>query len=107
MSILFYDHLIVLEGLDRKLKKLVTSNDELQEIWKTVEELIHHRVLGCILDNLPSHHHTEFLEKFHESPADIKILHFLQKKIDKDVEKIIKKEVKLLKKEILADIKKK
>lgn len=107
MSILFYDHLVVLEGLDKKLKKIVSSNDEIQEIWTTIEELIHHRVLGCILDTLPEKHHTEFLERFHRSPHDVKILHYLQEKVDKDVEKIITKEVKLLKKEILADLKKK
>lgn len=107
MSILFYDRLIVLEGLDKKLKKLVSSNDEIQEIWATIEELIHHRVLGCILDNLSEKHHTEFLEKFHKFPHDEKLLKYLQVKIDKDIEKLIKKEVKLLKKEILADLKKK
>ncbi len=107
MSIIFYDRLIILEGLDKKIKKLVSSNEEIQEIWTMVEELIHHRVLGCILDNLPDHHHPEFLEKFHKSPHDEKLLDFLKEKIDRDMEKVIKNEVKLLKKEILADLKKK
>ncbi len=107
MSIIFYDRLIVLEGLDNKIKKLVSSNEEIQELWAMVDELIHHRVLGCILDNLPEHHHSEFLEKFHKSPSDAKLFDFLREKIDKDMEKIIKSEVKLLKSEILAGLKKK
>ncbi len=101
MSMLFFDHLVVINGLDKKIKKLSSSNDEMQELWKYVEELIHHRVLDCCLDNLPEEHHSEFLDKFHKAPHDIGLLDYLNQKIGKDVEKLIKIEIKKLRKELL------
>lgn len=107
MTTLFYDRLIVLEGLDKKLKKLASNNDELQELWMNIEELIHHRVLGCVLEKLPRHHHEEFLGKFHTAPHDEKLLSYLNEKIEDDVEKVIKQEVKKLHKELLQELNKK
>lgn len=101
MSILFYDRLVVLKGLDKKIKKMTASNDEMQELWNYVEELIHHKVLDCCLGNLPTEHHKEFLEKFHKSPHDEGLLAYLNEKIGKDVEKLIKAEIKKLSKELL------
>ena len=101
MSMIFYDHLIVISNLDKKIKKLVSSNDEMQEIWFYVEELIHHRVLECCLGNLPEEHHKEFLEKFHKAPHDTGLLEYLNQKIGKDVEKLIKTEIKKLSKELV------
>lgn len=101
MSILFYDHLIVVNNLDKKIKKLASSNDEMQELWTYVEELIHHRVLECCLGNLPEEHHKEFLEKFHKAPHDTGLLEYLNQKIGKDVEKLIKTEIKKLSKELV------
>ena len=105
MSVLYYDRLIIFEGLDKKLKRLVSSNDELQEMWHIVEELTHHRIMGCVLDKLPHDHHEEFLKKFEKTPHDEKLLEYLQEKIEDDMEKIIKREAKLLAKEILTELK--
>ncbi len=107
MSIIFYDHLTIIEGLDEKIKKLSNSNDEMQELWFYVEELIHHRVLDCCLDNLPREHHPEFLEKFHKTPHDANLLTYLNEKIGKDVEKLIQVEMKKLSKELRSDLAKK
>lgn len=101
MSILFFDHLIVLNNLNKKIKKNTASNDEMQELWLYVEELIHHKVIGCCLENLPSEHHNEFLEMFHKKPYDKEIINYLNKKTGKDVEKMIKLEIKKLSKELL------
>lgn len=101
MSMLFFDHLVVINGLDKKIKKLSSSNDEMQELWKYVEELIHTKVLDCCLDNLPEKHHVEFLDKFHKAPHDTGLLEYLNQKIGKDVEKLIKLEIKKLRKELL------
>ena len=101
MSTLFYEHLIIIDKLDKKIKKHANSNDELQELWLYVEELIHHRVLECCLGNLPEEHHNEFLEKFHNGPHDKSLLDYLNLKIGKDVEKLIKEEIKKLSKELL------
>lgn len=100
MSTLFYDHLIVIDKLDKKIKKNTSSNEEMQELWMYVEELIHHRVLECCLGNLPEEHHLEFMEKFHSKPHDKGLLDYLNLKIGKDVEKLIKAEIKKLSKEL-------
>lgn len=100
MSTLFYDHLIIIKGLDKKIKKITSSNDEMQELWHLVEEIIHHSVLHCCLCNLHEDHHQEFLEKFHKSPHDTALLEYLNQKIGKDVEKLIKVEMKKLSKEL-------
>lgn len=101
MSIIFYDKLIVLKGLDKKIKKLVSSSEERQEMWQMVEEIIHHKVLGCCLTHLPQKHHHEFLEMFHNTPHDQGLLKFLDEKSKKDMKKIIKEEIKNLTKDLL------
>lgn len=97
---LFYDHLIVIKNLDKKIKKSSASNEEMQELWYYVEELIHHRVLECCLGNLPQEHHHEFLERFHGWPHDKSLIGYLNEKIGKDVEKLIKEEIKKLSNEL-------
>jgi hypothetical protein len=101
MSMLFYDHLIVIRGLETKIKKSAPSNEERQELWLYVEEIIHHNVLECCLDSLPEEHHQEFLKKFHEKPHDKSLLDYLNEKTGKKMEKIIKAEIKKLSKELL------
>ena len=101
MSIIFYDHLTVIKELDKKIKKNTSSNEEMQELWLYVEELIHHKVLECCLGNLPKVHHDEFLTKFHAMPHDKNLIDYLNLKIGKDVEKLIKIEIKKLSKELL------
>lgn len=103
MSTLFFDKLITLDKLDKKIKKVTLSNNERQELWKYIDEIIHHRVLGCCLEHLPKEHHIEFLEKFHKAPYDEKILDYLESKIEKDIRKIIKEEVKEATKDLHLD----
>lgn len=101
MSIIFYDHLVVIKNLDKKIKKIAQSNDEEQELWKYVEELIHLKVFECCLGNLPEDNHQEFLDSFHKNPSDKGLIQYLNDKIGADVEKLIKKEIKKLSKELL------
>ena len=108
MSHLFYDHVIVIEDLEEVVKSH-EEPEEREELHRLVDEMIHHRVLGCILDQLPRRHHEEFLEKFHASPYDDSLINYLQEKTPKevDIEKKIREEVAKLKKELLAELKKK
>jgi ribonucleotide reductase alpha subunit len=101
MSTLFFDKLIVLDKLDHHIKNKYESNEERQELWQMVEEIIHHKVMGCCLDHLPKEHHNEFLDLFHKSPYDENLLKFLSDKTKKDMKKIIKDEIKLLTKDLL------
>lgn len=104
MSKIFYDHLIALEDLEKELDSLEATPEEKEELWKLVDEILHHRVLGCILDRLPNDHHEEFLSKFHEAPHDEYLLDYLKEKIGENIEEIIRGEIGNLAFELLKDI---
>ena len=109
MAHVFYDHLLELEEIEELIKGHSGEPEEREELNKIVDETVHHRVLGCILQHLPREHHEDFLERFHAAPHDPTIIVFLQEKTpsDVDIEQKIKEAVKELKKELLSDLKKK
>lgn len=101
MSMIFFDKIIDLSSLDKKIDRIVASYEEKEELWRYVEEIIHHRVLGCCLTHLHQDHHQEFLDRFHKSPYDERLIDYLEEKIQKDMRKIIRQEIKLLAKDLL------
>lgn len=105
MSKVFYDHLIILEGVEDEIKSATETHEEREELYEIIDEIIHHKVLGIILDYLPEKHHSTFLEKFHETPHDHGLMEYLNKKVEKNMEEIIKQEIGSLAYEILQDIK--
>ena len=107
MSKIFYDHLIIIEDLEDVVKSH-EEPEEREEMHRLIDEMIHHRVLGCILDQLPREYHEEFLEKFHAAPYDESLVNYLQEKTPQevDIEEKIREEVAKLKKELLKEIKK-
>lgn len=104
MSKIFYDHLIVLEDVESEIKKIAQTPEEREELWNIVDETIHHRVLGCILDQLPRHYHEEFLDKFHKAPYDEGLMEYLKVKVGKNIEEVISQEIGTLAYEILSEI---
>src|SRR3972149_6175670 len=96
MSKLFYDHLVDLSELEKLVKKHVKDEEARHEIYKLIDEILHHRVVGCILDRLPENHHKEFLTHVSEKGHDESILEYLQERITEDVEEFIKHEVYLV-----------
>ncbi len=104
MSHIFYDHLIVLDDLEKEIKNVAETPEEKEELWKIVDETIHHRVLGCILDQLPKESHTEFLEKFHKAPYDENLMGYLKAKVGENIEEVIKQEIGSLAYELLNEI---
>ena len=105
MSHIFYDHLIILEEVEAEIKNVTESSEEKEELWKLIDEIIHHRVIGSILDALPLEHHEEFLVKFHEAPHSEYLLSFLDERTEENIEEIIRKEIKNVEKELLLEIK--
>lgn len=103
MSKIFYDHLIILDEIDVAIKKTSKTPEEREELWNLIDQIIHHRVLSCLLDALPSNYHEEFLTKFHQSPHDESHLVYLNEKIEGNVEDLIKKEIESLSSEIFQD----
>jgi hypothetical protein len=96
MSKIFYDHLLDLDKVENTVKKAASSHEERMELWQLIDEIIHHRVMGCILDYLPGVHHEEFLQKFSEGPHDEKLLDYLKEKIKEDIVALIKEVVAAL-----------
>lgn len=94
MSKLFFDHLLDLKDLDKEIKKVAKTSEEREELWKLIDEIVHHKVLGCILDNLPRKNHEEFLELFHNSPHDENLLiGYLKKQIGDNFEDLLRQEL--------------
>jgi hypothetical protein len=104
MSRLFYDDLIILEELDHHIRHASESPEEREELWSIVDEIIHHRVIGCVLDRLPEEDHYEFLDKFHETPHNEELYRYINMRIDEDIEDAIKAEIADIKEELLDEV---
>lgn len=104
MSKIFYDHLLSFEKLNDYIKVNCLSSEEREELWNLVDELLHYRVLTCILENLSEEYHYDFLEMFYSNPYDERILNFLGERIDKDIKILIQEETNLLLAEIFSEI---
>lgn len=105
MSKLFFDHLVGLKKIDREIRKVAKTSEEREELWGIVDEIIHHKVMGCILDRLPQDNHQEFLEIYHKNPHDEEIVFgYLRSKVGEDIEEAIKQEIGALNAELLEEI---
>jgi hypothetical protein len=105
MSKIFYDRLIVFEEVEAEIKKVAKTPEEKEELWKEVDEIIHHKLMGCVLEKLPRNYHHEFLEKFEKAPQDEGLFKFLTEKVGEDIENFLKIETEKLKTELLQLIK--
>lgn len=105
MSKLYYDHLIILEDVEAELDQMSLSSEDKSEFENMIEELIHHRVMDCVLTHLPKPHHAEFLEKFSKAPFDPSLIRYIDQRIESSIEMHIKDEMETIKKELLRDLK--
>ena len=105
MSKIFYDRLLVLDEVDAEIKAKAQSREEREELWGLVDEIVHHKLMGCVLEKLPHEHHHEFLEKFEKAPQDEGLFTFLTEKVGEDIESFLKEEINKLKAEILKLVK--
>jgi hypothetical protein len=91
--------------LETLVKKHIKKESDRIAIYNQIDEIVHHRVIGCILDRLPKEHHKEFLTKLTETPHDRSLLAYLVERIGTDVEEFIRAEAYLLGHELLELIK--
>ena len=105
MSHIFYDRLIVFEEVETEIKKVAKTSEEKEELWREIDEIIHHKLMGCVLEKLPKECHHEFLKKFEKAPYDEGLFKFLTEKIGEDIEEFLKVETEKLKTELLQLIK--
>lgn len=94
-----------------KLEKIINNSaktkEEKEELWKIVEEIVHHKVMNCILDNLDRHHHEEFLDKFSKysiSEFSENIVEYLEEKSNKKISDEIRKTISKIETEILKEL---
>lgn len=104
MSKLFFDHWLDLSKLEKEIKKVAQTSEEKIELWGIVDEIIHHRVMGCVLEHLPKDHHGEFMQKYLKAPNDEKLIEYLQNKIQKDVGDVIRGAISLAVVEVMSEI---
>lgn len=100
MSMLFFDQYAPLVRLEKRINRMVSSAEEKFELWSQIEEIVHHRIVGCCLGYLDQSYHNAFLQMLHDNPLDKKIVDFLSEKTKKNMASIIKKEIKFLNKEL-------
>jgi len=105
MSKIFYDHLVVLEEVDIEIKNISQSTEERDELWELVDNIVNHRLMISILDKLPMEYHNDFLSKFYDAPHEDAHLTYLNEKMEERVEALVAREVEILKKELLQEIK--
>ncbi len=103
MSKIFYDQFIDLGDLKSKIDRISQSGEEKEELWHLVDEYVHHRILGCIFDNLPRKYHDEFMKRFYDEPFNDGLIEFLNAKMGMNFEKVVREEVDRIKKELLKE----
>jgi hypothetical protein len=101
MARIFYDDIVDLAKVEKQIKKIAKTSEEREELYGLVDEIVHHRVLGCILDQLPNKHHEAFLEELGKRPHDVGLIQYLGERIAGDVVEFIREEVHKLTVELL------
>lgn len=103
MSKVYYDHLLAFDEIEKVVKKYAKTQEEKEELWGLIDEIIHHKALGFVLDNLDKKHHEEFLEIFHKCPHDeIVIFSYLKEKTNLEIERQMQDHFKNIVDEIKA-----
>lgn len=104
MSKLFYDNLVSLKELEKEINKIAKTKEEKEELWDLADELINHRVVGAILDELHKDHHEDFIVRLHEAPHDDGIFDYLKDKLTKDAKEFVKAEILSVSNELLEEL---
>ena len=102
---MYFDHLLKLEKVNKEITKIAKTREEKEELWALVDEIIHHKVMGCVLDKLPRDSHEEFLAIFERSPHDEQVIFdYLKKKVGDNIEEVLETELGKVTTELLEAI---
>lgn len=104
MTKIFYWHLVELSPVKTELAGRGVEEADLREILGHVEEIIHHRTLSLIYDQLPIEHHREFSYRLGKNPQAKEIWNFINEKSGKDLSLEIEKNIRDTISEILKDL---
>lgn len=97
-------NLVSLKKIEKLIKDSSSSCEEREELWKIVEEIVHHRIMGCILDDLDRKHHDEFLSKIQDKKFNSEVIAFLEEKSNKQITTKIQKTLQEIETEIIKEI---
>lgn len=92
------------KSLDHLIKKHAKTQEEKEELWRIVDEIIHHRIIGCILDNLDQKHHQELIDNVQKNMTTEELIKFLEEKSGKNMSERIRNTITELKSEILQEL---
>jgi len=104
MSRIFYDHLTSFDKFAPMVGRHLSTPIEREEVWHIIDKITHHKVLGHILEKLPTANHEEFLQKFAKAPYDNSIIHFLEEKIGTDFQELLANDLIAFEEELLQII---
>jgi|SRR5581483_8348827 len=94
-----------LEKLEKIIKQSSANSDEKEELWTVVQEIVHHRIIGCILDNLDKSHHEAFMSKYLDKKnIDEEIISFLEEKEGKEITHKLHNTIQEIEEEILKEL---
>lgn len=100
MSKVFYDFLLDFGGVEKRVNAVVETTEERHELWQLIDEIIHHRLMGCVFDCLPQGYYEEFLGMFEEKPYDENLIEFLEEKSQTNIHQTIAREIEKIISEI-------
>ena len=100
MGKVFYDHLVAFEEIHAELGKYDLTIEEREEIISLSDQHLHHSVIYVILKSLPTDKHKSFLEDFYKSPHSPDLLKYLNNEAQKEIKKL----AKLIKEDIVKEI---
>jgi len=95
MTKLFFDNLVSFEKVEVVIKKTASSNEEKNELWSLVDEVVNHKVTEKILDKLPREHHPH---------DEVVVFEYLKGKVGKDIEKELQQELESISTDILHEL---
>lgn len=103
MGKVFFDQLTDLSKVEKRINKVARIHEEKLELWHLVDEILHHKVLDCVLEKLPREYHEEFLEEFSKRPYDEGLFDYLKERIGEDIKDFIRGEIALLVLDLLGE----
>lgn len=77
MRSIFYDNLINTDELMARVSQDLHHLEQ-EALHEILEEIIHHRILEAILDEIPKAHHENFLLRFQADPNDLELFTFIK-----------------------------
>ena len=86
MSIIFYDHLIKKEEILILIDRTNEPENHKNRAKQLVDDVIHHEIVGFILERLDKSKHTTFLTLIDERPFDPEIILYLRDHVSPTIE---------------------